>query len=94
MEVWNRPAESCDGGEVWVWDVSPGLRWNVVVSIHSCVSYVGPVFRVSSAGEQESADGFAYGANGSFCNAVELTDVGGSKLAVDSVGVAELEEPG
>ena len=64
------------------------------MSVHSGVGCVGPVFCIRSAGEEEGADGFAYGADGSFGDAVELVDVGGSELAIDGIGVAEFEEAG
>ena len=64
------------------------------MSVYGGVGCVGPVFCIRSAGEEEGADGFAYGADGSFGNPVELVDVGGGELAIDGIGVAEFEEAG
>ena len=77
---------------MWVGDFRLRLRWDVDVAVHCCVSRVSPVFCVGSAGEEECADGLADDANSSFCNTVELVNVSGCKLAIDGVGVAELEE--
>lgn len=58
------------------------------MAVNCGVQSVGPVFDVCSAGEEESTDGLADGADGAFCNTVELVNVSGCEVALDCGFVA------
>ena len=58
------------------------------MAVNCGVQSVGPVFDVCSAGEEESTNGLADGADGAFGNTVELVNVSGCEVALDGGFVA------